>query len=132
MRYVLLPLCLIGIAASAPVQPALPKVSGSTLPTSREPIRPVFRRPSLAPIYSRAVSAADCEACHTAPGGKPFAGGLPFKLPMIVTIYSANITPDRETGIGACTDAEFLKALHQVLACAASTNIPCFPIRPMC
>ena len=30
--------------------------------------------------------AADCAACHTAPGGKPFAGGLPFKLPMIGTI----------------------------------------------
>src|SRR6516162_11594428 len=74
--------------------------------------------------------AADCVACHTAPGGKPFAGGLPFKLPMIGTIYSTNITPDRETGIGACTDAEFLKALHQVLAWAASTNTPCFPIRP--
>jgi hypothetical protein len=30
--------------------------------------------------------AADCAACHTAPGGKPFAGGLAFKLPMIGTI----------------------------------------------
>ena len=34
--------------------------------------------------------AADCAACHTAPGGKPFAGGLSFKLPMIGTIYSTN------------------------------------------
>src|SRR6516162_5176580 len=76
--------------------------------------------------------AADCAACHNAPGGKPFAGGLPFKLPMIGTIYSTNSTPDQETGIGAWSDAEFLKALHQVLAWAASTNTPCFPIRPMC
>src|SRR5580704_7338783 len=43
--------------------------------------------------------AADCAACHDAPNGKPFAGGLPFKLPF-GTIYSANITADRETGIG--------------------------------
>ncbi len=43
--------------------------------------------------------AADCAACHTAPGGKPFAGGLAFKLPMIGSIYSTNITPDPETGI---------------------------------
>ena len=57
--------------------------------------------------------AADCAACHTAPGGKPFAGGLPFKLPMIGTIYSTNITPDQETGIGAWSDEEFLRALHQ-------------------
>src|ERR1700741_5139472 len=57
--------------------------------------------------------AADCAACHTAPGGKPFAGGLPFKLPVIGTIYSTNITPDPETGIGAWSDEEFLEALHQ-------------------
>ena len=56
--------------------------------------------------------AADCQACHTARGGKPFAGGLAFKLPF-GAIYSANITPDRETGIGAWTDAQFLSALRQ-------------------
>jgi mono/diheme cytochrome c family protein len=56
--------------------------------------------------------AADCQACHTAKGGKPFAGGLAFKLP-VGTIYSPNITPDRETGIGGWTDAQFLRAVHQ-------------------
>src|SRR4029079_2154195 len=56
--------------------------------------------------------AADCTACHTAPGGKPFAGGLPFKLPMIGTIYSTNITPDSETGIGAWSDGDFLQTLN--------------------
>ncbi len=43
------------------------------------------------------ATAADCIACHTAPGGKPFAGGLPFKTPM-GTIYAPNITPDRQPG----------------------------------
>ena len=43
--------------------------------------------------------AADCEACHTAKGGAPFAGGLAFKLPF-GTLYSTNITPDKDTGIG--------------------------------
>ena len=43
--------------------------------------------------------AADCMACHTAQGGKEFAGGLGFKLPF-GTLYSTNITPDKETGIG--------------------------------
>jgi mono/diheme cytochrome c family protein len=56
--------------------------------------------------------AADCQACHTAKGGKPFAGGLAFKLPF-GTIYSPNITRDRETGIGGWTDAQFLRAVHQ-------------------
>jgi mono/diheme cytochrome c family protein len=58
------------------------------------------------------TQAADCRACHTAKGGKPFAGGLAFKLPF-GAIYSPNITPDRETGIGGWTDAQFLRALHE-------------------
>jgi mono/diheme cytochrome c family protein len=57
------------------------------------------------------ADAADCEACHTAPGGAPFAGGLALALP-IGTLYSPNITPDRETGIGDYSDADFLKALR--------------------
>jgi hypothetical protein len=40
--------------------------------------------------------AADCTVCHTVPGGKPYAGGLAFKLPF-GTIYSSNITSDRKT-----------------------------------
>src|ERR1700720_4843498 len=50
--------------------------------------------------------AADCAACHNAPNGKPFAGGLPFKL-RFGTIYSTNITADRETGIGNWSDDDF-------------------------
>ena len=56
--------------------------------------------------------AADCQACHTARGGVPFAGGLAFNLPF-GTIWSPNITSDKETGIGAWTDAQFLRALHK-------------------
>ena len=41
----------------------------------------------------------DCAACHTKPGGKTLAGGLPLKTPL-GTIYTTNITPDRDTGIG--------------------------------
>jgi mono/diheme cytochrome c family protein len=55
--------------------------------------------------------AADCQACHTAKGGTPFAGGLAFKLPF-GTIWSPNITPDRETGIGGWSDAQFLRAVR--------------------
>jgi mono/diheme cytochrome c family protein len=71
--------------------------------------------------------AADCAACHTAPGGKPFAGGLPFKLPMIGTIYSTNITPDPETGIGAWSDEDFLKMLHQGIGKGGKYLYPAFP-----
>ncbi len=57
--------------------------------------------------------AADCIACHTAPGAQAYAGGVAFNVPMIGTIYSTNITPDKETGIGNYTDQQFLDALHR-------------------
>jgi mono/diheme cytochrome c family protein len=56
--------------------------------------------------------AADCMVCHTTQGGKEYAGGLGFKLPF-GTLYSTNITPDKETGIGDYSDQDFLNALHR-------------------
>jgi mono/diheme cytochrome c family protein len=69
---------------------------------------------------------ADCAACHTAKGGESFAGGRPFILPF-GTIYTPNITPDRETGIGAWSDAQFLKAVHQGISADGSHLYPAFP-----
>ena len=51
--------------------------------------------------------AGDCAACHTAPKGQPFAGGQPFPIP-IGKVFSTNITPDRETGIGEWTAHMYL------------------------
>jgi hypothetical protein len=51
--------------------------------------------------------AADCVACH----GKPFAGGMAYPLPF-GSLYSSNITPDKNTGIGAWSDEDFVKALQ--------------------
>jgi len=63
------------------------------------------------PGAGRAVAvAADCMACHTAPKGQPYAGGLAVPSPF-GTIYSTNITPDKETGIGNYTLDEFRAAL---------------------
>jgi mono/diheme cytochrome c family protein len=56
--------------------------------------------------------AADCMVCHTTQGGKEYAGGLGFKLPF-GTLYSTNITPDKETGIGNYSDQDFLGAVHR-------------------
>jgi mono/diheme cytochrome c family protein len=55
--------------------------------------------------------AADCAVCHTAVGGQPFAGGFAFTLPF-GTIYSTNITPDKATGIGGYSDADFIRAVR--------------------
>jgi mono/diheme cytochrome c family protein len=54
----------------------------------------------------------DCTACHTAPGGKPFAGGLPMETPF-GTIYSTNITPDKDTGIGGYSFQAFDDAVRR-------------------
>jgi mono/diheme cytochrome c family protein len=70
--------------------------------------------------------AADCEVCHTADGGVPFAGGRAFVLPF-GTLYSTNITPDKETGIGSYSDANFLDAIHKGIAPGNEKLYPAMP-----
>jgi mono/diheme cytochrome c family protein len=70
--------------------------------------------------------AADCAVCHTAKDGTPFAGGLAFVLPF-GTIYSTNITPDVETGIGNYTDADFLNAVHKGIGRGNTKLYPAMP-----
>jgi mono/diheme cytochrome c family protein len=70
--------------------------------------------------------AADCVVCHTAKGGAPFAGGLAFVLPF-GTLYSTNITPDAETGIGNYSDAEFLNAVHKGVGRGKTRLYPAMP-----
>ena len=65
-------------------------------------------------------------ACHTAPGGQRYAGGLPFRLPF-GTIYAPNITPDKETGIGNWTDADFVRAMHRGVGRNGEMLYPAFP-----
>jgi mono/diheme cytochrome c family protein len=70
--------------------------------------------------------AADCAACHTAEGGAPYAGGRAFVLPF-GTLYSTNITPDKETGIGNYSDADFLDAVHKGLGRDHTKLYPAMP-----
>jgi mono/diheme cytochrome c family protein len=72
------------------------------------------------------TEAADCEACHTIPGGSAFAGGRAFKTPF-GTLYSPNITADRDTGIGAWTEEDFVRALHQGVRPDGVHLYPAFP-----
>jgi mono/diheme cytochrome c family protein len=55
--------------------------------------------------------AGDCIACHTNPGGALFAGGFAMPTPF-GTLYSSNITPDRETGIGTWNADQFYGTMH--------------------
>lgn len=72
------------------------------------------------------VVAGDCEGCHTRKGGPKFGGGRPLKTPF-GTIYTPNITPDAETGIGSWTDDQFYRAMHEGIAADGSHLYPAFP-----
>lgn len=68
----------------------------------------------------------NCIACHTVPGRPAFAGGLALPTPF-GTIYSTNITPDRETGIGGWSEAAFERAMREGVDREGSHLYPAFP-----
>ena len=72
------------------------------------------------------VDAGDCQSCHTAPGGTPFAGARGIRTPFGI-IYSANITPDPKTGIGTWSEADFYRAMHKGIAHGGKNLYPAFP-----
>jgi mono/diheme cytochrome c family protein len=73
------------------------------------------------------AKAADCVACHTDPAtGRQYAGGFAFRLPF-GTIYSSNITPDPETGIGKYSDDEFVRAVREGIRRDGAHLYPAFP-----
>ncbi len=109
---------IAGMAAMAwPLKPALPLTDGAD-----------------ASLYSpqaiergRLVAAAgDCVVCHTAPGGAANAGGLGLETPF-GTIYSTNITPDNETGIGRWSYAAFERAMRHGIHQDGRQLYPAFP-----
>ena len=68
----------------------------------------------------------DCVACHTAPKGKPFAGGLAMSTP-VGAVYSTNITPDPRTGIGGWTLRDFERALRHGVSRDGRNLYPAMP-----
>ncbi|MGG1948539.1 c-type cytochrome [Trinickia sp. NRRL B-1857] len=75
---------------------------------------------------ARIVALGDCVVCHTANGGRPFAGGLPLRTPF-GTIYATNITPDAETGIGKWSEAAFMRAVRYGISRDGHQLYPAFP-----
>lgn len=69
---------------------------------------------------------AGCESCHTGDKGQPFAGGLVMQTPF-GSVTTPNITPDRTTGIGAWTDEQFYKAMHDGLGRNGEYLYPVMP-----
>lgn len=86
------------------------------------------------PVFSAEVveqgrlmaAAGFCAECHTVPGGAPYAGGYGMETGF-GTLYATNITPDRETGIGAYSEAAFARAMHQGVDREGRHLFPAFP-----
>lgn len=112
---------MAGVAGMAvalwPMKPALPLTAGPDV--SLYSMRAIER--------GRLVAAAgDCIACHTAPGGKANAGGLALDTPF-GTIYTTNITPDNDTGIGRWSYTAFERAMRQGVHQDGRQLYPAFP-----
>lgn len=72
------------------------------------------------------TTAGDCVACHSAPGGAKFAGGLYMETP-VGKISTPNLTPDKDTGIGAWSDDQFYRAMHEGIDDEGAYLYPVFP-----
>ena len=82
--------------------------------------------PALVRRGGELAAAGNCVTCHTAPGGKSFAGGVAVATPF-GTVYSTNITPDPETGIGHWSQAAFARTMREGVDRAGRHLYPAFP-----
>ncbi len=72
------------------------------------------------------VALGNCVTCHTAPSGQPNAGGLGVQTPF-GTVYSTNLTPDKDTGIGAWSLPAFRRAMRDGVSRDGHLLYPAFP-----
>ncbi|MEQ5843147.1 cytochrome c [Paraburkholderia acidicola] len=108
------------VFATYAVLPSLVQAQGST------PAATATADDALVQRGAYLAKVGDCIACHSAPRGKPFAGGLPMTTPM-GAIYTTNITPDPETGIGNYTEEDFSRALREGVAKDGHNLYPAMP-----
>ncbi|HXS40763.1 MAG TPA: cytochrome c [Stellaceae bacterium] len=101
----------LAVLGSATLAQAQPSASGAETPTDKG---------------EYLARAGDCVACHTVPGGKAFAGGLKMGTPL-GAIYSTNITPDPETGIGQYSFEDFERAVRRGVAKDGHRLYPAMP-----
>lgn len=96
----------------------------------RPEYKPIAQKPRFEAAQiargARVAEAGDCAVCHTAPGGKYLAGGLPLVTPF-GTLYSTNITADAETGIGQWSLPAFERAMRKGVSRDGHFLYPAFP-----
>lgn len=118
---------LTGVSKNVQIMAAAANQSPTYFP-DYPPTNTAGKDPILIKRGEYIAKAGDCIACHTNTyeKGPTFAGGLPMTTPF-GTIYSPNITPDKETGIGRWTEAQFIKAMHKGISPQGHYYYPAFP-----
>lgn len=76
------------------------------------------------------VKAGNCMTCHTVRGGQPFAGGRAMVTPF-GTVFTSNLTPDEETGLGRWSSDHFWRAMHNGRSMDGRLLYPAFPYTNM-
>jgi hypothetical protein len=91
-----------------------------------DPSRQALLDPERVRKGANLAALGDCSTCHTAPDGQAFAGGLRMPTPF-GPIYSTNITPDPETGIGRWSEGAFRRAMREGVDREGRHLYPAFP-----
>jgi mono/diheme cytochrome c family protein len=114
------PLALIAIVSAVCAACAADPVAPEAVPA-----RSSFD-PGLIAKGAQLAAIGNCQVCHTAEGGRSFAGGRPIETPY-GAFYAPNITPDPETGIGRWSEGAFARALREGVDREGRNLYPAFP-----
>ena len=96
----------------------------SSLPRMTSPLAPVSQ--AVLARGAQVAALGNCVTCHTSDQGEPFAGGKAFNTGF-GTVYSSNLTPDADTGLGAWTYQAFERAMRQGISRDGHALYPAFP-----
>lgn len=127
-RAAVVAMTVAGIAASMLFSGnASAQASAAETATTKTVAATTDTRPAIVVRGEYLARAGDCVACHTAPRGKLFAGGLPMETPF-GTLYSPNITPDPQYGIGSWDKDSFFKMMRTGKGPDGKLIYPAMPI----
>ena len=115
-----LPIASVFAQDAAPAAAPAPAPAPAATPPAATPEDPLVTKGKYL------VTIGDCISCHTRPGGDEFAGGLGLKTPF-GTIYTPNITPDKDSGIGGWSEEQLARAMHEGLDDDGDHLYPAFP-----
>jgi mono/diheme cytochrome c family protein len=120
-------LSLGGLAASQEVSlPAHPSHSVTPVGFLTQPIPDTTPNAEQLRRGQYLVRTGDCVSCHMRDGGDPLSGGLGLNTPF-GTIFSSNITPDVDSGIGEWSADQFYRAMHDGIGAHGENLYPAFP-----